>query len=100
MDPYWKGNWQLTSKFLLNSAIVFNYVAGREILKVVPVPNSECQTTISSEISKRIMCLPLYVGLEENALRKICALINSTIEKFKETGSQIHCQFFKPSTTL
>ena len=45
---------------------------------------SECQTTISSEISKRIMCLPLYVGLEENALRKICALINSTIEKFKE----------------
>ncbi len=45
---------------------------------------AECQTPITSQISKRILCLPLYVGLEEHTLHKICELINSTIQKFKE----------------
>ena len=31
---------------------------------------------VSEDISKRIVCLPLYVGLEELSIEKICILIN------------------------
>ncbi len=42
---------------------------------------TESNTSIASEIAKRILCLPLYVGLEEHSILKICQLINSTIQK-------------------
>ena len=44
---------------------------------------AECRTPIASEISKKILCLPLYVGLEKHLILKICTLINSTIQKAK-----------------
>ena len=34
---------------------------------------------ISEEISKRIICLPLYVGLEKSQLQLIVELINKSI---------------------
>lgn len=34
---------------------------------------------ISESLSKRILCLPLYVGLHENDLDMICQMINATI---------------------
>ncbi len=33
---------------------------------------------ISEDISKRIICLPLYVGLEEIVIRKICEVVNGS----------------------
>lgn len=34
---------------------------------------------ISESIASRILCLPLYVGLEVNELEKICKIINQTV---------------------
>ncbi|RZL47522.1 MAG: DegT/DnrJ/EryC1/StrS family aminotransferase [Pedobacter sp.] len=34
------------------------------------------QMLVSEDISKRILCLPLYVGLEKIQIEKICSLIN------------------------
>lgn len=41
----------------------------------------EANLPISMDISKRILCLPLYVGLEEIVQEKICEVINSIIYK-------------------
>jgi dTDP-4-amino-4,6-dideoxygalactose transaminase len=44
-------------------------------LNSLPYVNPQAMP-ISESISKRILCLPLYVGLEKAALNKICRLIN------------------------
>ncbi len=41
------------------------------------VENTPCP--VSEDISKRILCLPLYYGLKEHEVQYICKLINQTI---------------------
>jgi dTDP-4-amino-4,6-dideoxygalactose transaminase len=41
------------------------------------------QMPVSESISKRILCLPIYVGLLENDLEKICKVISTTINLTK-----------------
>jgi dTDP-4-amino-4,6-dideoxygalactose transaminase len=36
---------------------------------------------ISEDISRRIFCLPLYVGLEKNIIKKICNIVKRTCDK-------------------
>lgn len=45
-------------------------------LNTIPYANGE-QMPVSEDISKRVLSLPLYVGLEENEIKKICDIINS-----------------------
>lgn len=45
-------------------------------LNTVPFVNSE-KMPVSEDISGRILSLPLYVGLEESTIKKICSIINS-----------------------
>jgi len=45
-------------------------------LNTVPFVNSE-KKPVSEDISGRILSLPLYVGLEESTIKKICSIINS-----------------------
>lgn len=47
-------------------------------LNTIPYVNS-VQMPVSESISKRIMCLPLYVGLEQDILKLITNLINTTV---------------------
>lgn len=37
----------------------------------------KCSMPVTEDVSKRILCLPLYVGLEFSELNKICLIINN-----------------------
>jgi len=45
-------------------------------LNTIPFANGE-KMPVSEDISKRVLSLPLYVGLEENEIQMICDIINS-----------------------
>lgn len=34
---------------------------------------------VSDDISKRILCLPLYIGLKQNEINKIISLVNKSV---------------------
>lgn len=42
---------------------------------------SGIQSSIAESVSKSILCLPLYVGIDEQDIEKICSVICQTIEK-------------------
>lgn len=45
-------------------------------LNTIPFANGK-EMPVSEDVSKRVLSLPLYVGLEENEIKKICDIINS-----------------------
>lgn len=48
-------------------------------LNKLPYLEDQNPCPISEEISKRILCLPLYFGIEENDVESICKIINSLL---------------------
>jgi len=49
-------------------------------LNLLPYLNDKKKCPISEDISKRILCLPLYVGLKEDDIKNICRIINNAYE--------------------
>jgi len=45
-------------------------------LNTLPYLRAAQSCPVSEDISRRIMCLPLYVGLEDEIVRKVCEVIN------------------------
>lgn len=45
-------------------------------LNTIPFANGK-EMPVSEDVSKRVLSLPLYVGLEEDEIKKICDIINS-----------------------
>jgi dTDP-4-amino-4,6-dideoxygalactose transaminase len=48
-------------------------------LNKLPYLEDQNPCPISEEISKKILCLPLYYGIEENDVKSICKIINSLL---------------------
>jgi dTDP-4-amino-4,6-dideoxygalactose transaminase len=42
---------------------------------------------VSESISKRILCLPLYVGLTQSEIETICSIVNSNISKIQSANN-------------
>ncbi len=49
-------------------------------LNKLPYVKNTDKCTVSEDISKRILCLPLYPGLEDSVTDKICSIISKTIK--------------------
>jgi dTDP-4-amino-4,6-dideoxygalactose transaminase len=50
-------------------------------LNTLPYLKKYQKCPISEDISRRIFCLPLYVGLEKNIIKKTCNIVKRTCEK-------------------
>lgn len=50
-------------------------------LNTLKFVKQEGMCPISEEISKKILCLPLYNGLTENDIKKICKIIKDTVKE-------------------
>src|SRR5690606_7614246 len=46
-------------------------------LNTLPYLKNQQSCPISEDISKRVLCLPLYAGLEKEAIERICSSINN-----------------------
>lgn len=62
----------------LNEASIFPRRYFYPSLNTVPFING-CSMPISESIASRILCLPLFVGLENQDLKNICSIINRTL---------------------
>lgn len=62
----------------LNEASIFPRRYFYPSLNTVPFING-CSMPISECIASRILCLPLFVGLENQDLKNICSIINRTL---------------------
>lgn len=62
----------------LNEASIFPRRYFYPSLNTVPFING-CSMPISESIASRILCLPLFVGLESQDLKNICSIINRTV---------------------
>ena len=45
------------------------------LTKLPYIPQSSCE--IASDVSSRILCLPLFYGLSENEVKRIASIINN-----------------------
>ena len=50
-------------------------------LNSLPYLSQKNSCPVSEDISLRVLCLPLYYGLEEENVKKICKIINTIVEK-------------------
>lgn len=60
-------------RYFYPSLNTIEYLGGNKM------PNSE-------SIASRILCLPLYFGLNDSMLNRICSIVNSSIENCKESN--------------
>lgn len=65
----------------LNSENIFPRRYFYPSLNELPIFNNASVTPISSDISKRVLCLPLDTYITEEIVTKICLIINETMNK-------------------